>query len=211
MLSLVKAGLAVGCAVIVAGCAAQEKTGPTAKAPDVAVSCIAVLPVRAAVDMDEPMTGAETKNLENGAAILDGLLKEALRNRKDVRFLSARQVESVTGAGEPAGIEQGRSLAGQVSCNAILETTLSRYEHRVGGQYGVKEPAAVTFDYRLYEVEGGRVLCHGRFDEEQQSVMETLLTLGKASSRGFSWITAEQLMREGLKEKLDQCGYFLDR
>ena len=202
MVSAVKAGLAVGCAVIVAGCAAQEKTGPTAKAPDVAVSCIAVLPVRAAVDMDEPMTGAEAKNLENGAAILDGLLKEALRNRKDVRFLSARQVESVTGAGEPAGIEQGRSLAGQVSC---------RYEHRVGGQYGVKEPAAVTFDYRLYEVEDGRVLCHGRFDEEQQSVMENLLTLGKASSRGFSWITAEQLMREGLKEKLDQCGYFLDR
>ena len=77
--------------------------------------------------------------------------------------------------------------------------------------YGVKEPAAVTFDYRLYEVNEGKVLCHGRFDERQQSVMENLLTLGKASSRGFSWITAEQLMREGLKERLDQCGYFLDR
>ena len=55
------------------------------------------------------------------------------------------------------------------------------------------------------------MLCHGRFDERQQSVMENLLSLGKASSRGFSWITAEQLMREGLKERLDQCGYFLDR
>ena len=41
--------------------------------------------------------------------------------------------------------------------------------------------------------------------------MENLLSLGNASSRGFSWITAEQLMREGLKERLDQCGYFLDR
>ena len=85
MLSLVKAGLAVGCAVIVAGCAAQEKTGPTAKAPDVTVSCIGVLPVRPAADMDEPRTGAESKNLQDGAAILDALLKESLRNRKDVR------------------------------------------------------------------------------------------------------------------------------
>ena len=105
MLSLVKAGLAVGCAVIVAGCAAQEKTGPTAKAPDVTVSCIGVLPVRPAADMDEPMTGAESKNLQDGAAILDALLKESLRNRKDVRFLSAQQVEAVMGAEEPAGLE----------------------------------------------------------------------------------------------------------
>lgn len=211
MLSLVKAGLAVGCAVIVAGCAAQEKTGPTAKAPDVTVSCIGVLPVRPAADMDEPMTGAESKNLQDGAAILDALLKESLRNRKDVRFLSAQQVEAVMGAEEPAGLEDSRSLAGQVSCNVLLETTISRYVNRVGGQYGVKEPAAVTFDYRLYEVNEGKVLCHGRFDERQQSVMENLLSLGKASSRGFSWITAEQLMREGLKERLDQCGYFFDR
>lgn len=211
MLSAVKAGLAVGCAAIVAGCAAQEKTGPIAKNPDVTVSCVAVMPVRPAVDVDNPMTGIEAKNLENGAAVLDGLLKEALRNRKDVRFLSALQVEDVMGAEEPAGIEDAQSLAGLVSCNTLMETTLSRYTHRVGGQYGVKEPAAVTFDYRLYEVNEGKVLCHGRFDEQQQSVMENLLTLGKASSRGFSWITSEQLMREGLKEKLDQCGYFLDR
>ena len=139
MLSLVKAGLAVGCAVIVAGCAAQEKTGPTAKAPDVTVSCIGVLPVRPAADMDEPMTGAESKNLQDGAAILDALLKESLRNRKDVRFLSAQQVEAVMGAEEPAGLEDSRSLAGQVSCNVLLETTISRYVNRVGGQYGVNK------------------------------------------------------------------------
>ena len=211
MRTAVKAGLAMGCALIVAGCAAQDKSGPTAKDPEVTVSCIGVLPVRAAAEADEILTAAENKNLEDGAAVLDGLLKEALKNRKDVRFLSAQQVEAVTGGEEPAGLEDARRLAAQVSCNLLMETTLSRYTPRVGGQYGVKEPAAVTFDYRLSETGEGKVLCHGRFDERQQSVMENLLTFKKASSRGFSWVTVEQLMREGLKEKLDQCGYFLER
>ena len=127
MLSLVKAGLAVGCAVIVAGCAAQEKTGPTAKAPDVAVSCIAVLPVRAAVDMDEPMTGAEAKNLENGAAILDGLLKEALRLRKELtarypemqrRYRAAHAELTSTAAWEKIfGLHDGRGSREDTSLN----------------------------------------------------------------------------------------------
>ena len=41
--------------------------------------------------------------------------------------------------------------------------------------------------------------------------MENLLNLNKASSRGFSWVTAEVLMREGLKDRLSQCSYFTDK
>ena len=77
----------------------------------------------------------------------------------------------------------------------------------MGGDYGVKQPAAVTFTYKLYEVGEGRVLCHGGFDEKQQSVMENLLTLPKAQSRGLVWLTAEELSRDGLREKLGQCSY----
>ena len=49
------------------------------------------------------------------------------------------------------------------------------------------------------------MLCHGRFDEQQQSVMENLFTLGKAGRRGMTWLTAEELAREGLLGQLEQC------
>ena len=114
-----------------------------------------------------------------------------------------------TGSNEGAvnKLEAARRIAAQQGCNTILETTLSRYNERVGGDYGVKQPAAVTFAYKLYEVGEGRVLCHGRFDEQQQSVMENLLALPKAQSRGLTWLTAEELARDGLQERLGQCSY----
>jgi uncharacterized protein (DUF2237 family) len=107
----------------------------------------------------------------------------------------------------PASLDAARRIAAQQGCNAVLETTLSRYSERVGGDYGVKQPAAVTFAYKLYETGEGRVLCHGRFDEQQQSLMENLLALPKTKSRGLVWLTAEELARDGLKEKLGQCSY----
>ena len=64
-----------------------------------------------------------------------------------------------------------------------------------------------TFAYRLYETGEGRVLCHGRVDERQQSVMENLFTLSKAKSRGLIWLSAEELARDGLREKFGECSY----
>ena len=81
----------------------------------------------------------------------------------------------------------------------------SMYVERDGGPYGVQQPAAVTLAFRLYDVSTGSMLCHGRFDEQQQSVMENLFTLGKAGRRGMTWLTAEELAREGLLGQLEQC------
>ena len=139
------------------------------------------------------------------------MLREVLGARPEVRFVSAQQVNAATGGEGVGDLDGAKKVAGKISCNVLMETTLSRYADRVGGQYGVKEPAAVTFDYRLYEVGEGKVLCRGRFDEKQESVMDNLLSFNKASNRGFSWITAEQLLREGLKAKLGQCAYFSER
>ena len=38
--------------------------------------------------------------------------------------------------------------------------------------------------------------------------MENLLEWNKANTRGFVWITAEELMREGVKGKLAASPYF---
>jgi hypothetical protein len=201
-----KMGLAVCCLIVAAGCAQKDELTPAAKGPMVAVSGIAVMPVRPVVDFEDAASAADEKSLRDGSQVMNGLLKELLAGKPGVRFVTE---QSRPGSNEGAvnKLEAARRIAAQQGCNTILETTLSRYSERVGGDYGVKQSAAVTFAYKLYEVVEGRVLCHGRFDEQQQSVMENLLALPKAQSRGLIWLTAEELARDGLQERLGQCSY----
>lgn len=202
-----KMGLVTCCLIVAAGCAQKNEPIASAKEePVFAVTGIAVMPVRPAVDYDDAVSPEEEASLHDGKQVMDGLLKQVLTGKPGVRFV-AQQSRAGKAGGGVSNLEAARKIAAQQGCNAILETTLSRYSERVGGDYGVKQPAAVTFAYKLYEVGDGRVLCHGRFDEKQQSVMENILVLSKAKSRGLTWLTAEELARDGLQEKLGQCTY----
>lgn len=199
-ISKLKIGIIACCCLIATGCAKKDESAPVAHDPGVAVSCIAVLPVQPVADLEDAASPADQKTLKDGSQVLTGLLKQVLTGKTKVKFVSETQVQANS-------LTNARRIADQSSCNAVLETTLSRYTERVGGDYGAKQPAAVTFAYKLYEVGEGKILCHGRFDEQQQSVMENLLTLSKAKSRGLTWLTAEELARDGLKERLGQCSY----
>jgi hypothetical protein len=166
------------------------------------VSCVAVMPAQPGPDYDDPATLEGRASLLEGSRVINGLLKEELAGRAKVRFIAEQDVA----LGSPS-LEKSRQVAGQYQCNVVLDVTVSRYEQRVGGDYGVKQPAAVTLAYRLYETGEGRMLCHGRYDERQQSLMENLLTLPKAQSRGLTWLTAEELARSGLRDLFGQCAY----
>jgi hypothetical protein len=203
----VRVGLAVCCFIVAAGCAKKEDPKPVSADPGVKVSCVAVLPVQPAIDYENVASPVEHKALKDGSEVMDGLLKQFFQGQPQIRFVSQEQARINEDNGAVDSLAGARRIAGQVGCNTILETTISQYTERVGGQYGAKQPAAVTFTYRLYEVGEGKVLCHGRFDEQQQSIMENLLTLPKAKKRGLSWVTAEELLREGVQEKLGQCSY----
>ncbi|MCL2340098.1 MAG: hypothetical protein FWC49_00140 [Proteobacteria bacterium] len=200
-----KMGLAICCVLAAAGCAQNSAKAPAGANPDIAVKGIAVLPVKPVSDLDENLSGADGKLLQGGSQVLDGLMKERLAGKAGIHFIPAAQAGKMRGDGY--NLATARLVAAQAGCNVVLETTLSRYNERVGGEYGAKQPAAVTFAYKLYEVSEGRVLCHGRFDEQQQSLMENLLDLPKTQSRGLVWLTAEELARAGLKERLAQCPY----
>jgi hypothetical protein len=139
--------------------------------------------------------------LQDGVQILNVLLREQLKNTANLVLSPQPRLRPSRNRAEPKADPYQELVAKRFSCNLILETTLTQYDHRIGGQFGAKEPAAVTFSYKLHESGTGRVLCHGRFEERQQSVMENLLALGKARSRGLTWITAEEMLREGLKGK----------
>lgn len=200
--SMVRTAFVVCALSLVSGCAAPPQQRGEGSTAAVSVSGIAVMPVVAAADDDVAVTPQAQQALLTGSKVMDGLLKETLAGRGKVRFIDAQTV----GMGS-FSLEKSRQLAKRQQCNLVLDVTLSRYSERDGGDYGVKQPAAVTFAYRLYEVDEGRVLCHGRFDERQQAVMENLLTLPKAQKRGLTWLTAEALARDGLQEKFGECSY----
>jgi hypothetical protein len=205
LLTQVKMGFLVCCLLLVAGCTAtKEEPVVAAKDAPVVISGIVVLPVHPVADLDGVASPVEEQALQAGIQVMNKLLPQVLASKPGIRFVFP-QVN--TKEASPGNLEAARRIAQQHKCNMVLETTLSRYNERVGGDYGVKEAATVNFGYKLYEVNTGKVLCRGRFDEQQQSVMENLLVLSKAKSRGLTWLTVEDLARNGLQEKLGQCSY----
>ena len=184
----------LGALVLAAACSPPGKQAEINAPPP---TCVAVLPTEAA-----------NQSLTEGAAVLDDVLRETLGASGKARFLGANQAAPLLQAPEDTlRLNAAREVAGSAGCNAVLETRISRFVEREGGRYGVQQPAAVTLGYRLYSVENGAVLCHGRFDERQQSLMENLFSLGKAGHRGLAWLTAGELAREGLQAQLQECPY----
>ena len=204
-------GVMLGVLGLAAGCASTDVQNPApaeaAKVAAPALTCYGVLPVQVSVAEDRVLSADEEKNLNAGAAVVDAILRDALSGNKKARMLDADQVGGMQAPEAVVNLQTSREVAQSVGCNAILETSLSRYVERDGGPYGVQQAAAVTLGYRLYDVSTGTVLCHGRFDEQQQSVMENLFSIGKAGRRGMTWLTAEELAREGLRDQLQQCSH----
>lgn len=169
------------------------------------LTCIAVMPVVAAAESQE----ADLKeSLLRGAEVMDELLAQELARQSNVRFVSADHISGLQLTGGETGLEMARLVAGSVDCNGVLETRLRRYSERIGGKYTAKDPAAVAFDMKLTGVDTGTVLWTATFDEVQKSVLENLYEWGKAKSRGFTWITARELLLEGIREKFAASPYF---
>lgn len=170
------------------------------------VHTIAVLPTGVLLAREDQNT-VTNQQREAGTAIIDTLLTDYFRGDARIRIISRSQQEGLnidpTDTGLTAAIKTGR----QLNCDAVLLTTVNRYLPRNGTNYSVTRPASVSFDYQLIAVDDGRILCSGVFDETQKSLSENIFAFSKATSRGFRWITAEELATEGLHQKLNNCSY----
>ncbi|HHD56827.1 MAG TPA: hypothetical protein ENK89_04020 [Desulfobulbaceae bacterium] len=198
----------VGVSLVISGCGNKEKSAVIAKNPDIVLSCIGVLPVTVKVDnAQSDQAVANGKELQDGVLVMDKLLQKQFMAREDIRFISSAQMNGLEEGDTEDALSTARKAAGFLSCNGILQVTLHRYRQRVGGKYTASVPASVAFSYRLIDVNSTTVLCSGRFDETQQSVMANLYTFNSARKRGFTWITAEELAREGMQEKFHECPY----
>ena len=97
-----------------------------------------------------------------------------------------------------------RRIGELVYADAIITGRVLRYRERIGGDIGVKSPASVAFVLDLIDVQRGDIAWSGRFDETQKSLTENIFSLGDARERGFKWLTAEQLMQDGVRKVVQQ-------
>lgn len=198
------------CAVILfSSCSSKsDDAGNTqVQLPVEPLACIAVLPARTSVDQDETVVYAEAQSLEQGATYATDIMTGELKGNPKVRILSLNQVAALVP--EISGGISGTvaALGQKLNCDGVLMTTVRRYTQREGTEYSADSPAAVDFDMVLRDSGNGNVLWSADFREKQESFLSNIFSFRKAKSRGFKWITVEELMEQGIKERLNECPY----
>lgn len=173
-----------------------KQVRPVADKPSLTVDRIAILPIGLASD---------NKNMAKGAGVLTTAITSWLAGKKNINIIDNDQAESYLGDFSGSSHASARHIGRMAGSDSVLSANLNRFRQREGTTYSVTAPASVSFQYQLIHVESGKILCSGNFDETQQPLSANLFSLGQAASRGFRWLTAEELLDDGLTSKLDQC------
>lgn len=172
------------------------------------VNSIVVLPVVATTESGADTTSPKAiKEMLAGVATLTQVLADAFANYPKVHLLSEEEVDSHLTKYNANQTAQALAIAKSLKAEAVMLWGTTRYHERIGTDYAIQTPASVAFDYRLIHTESGQTLCSGSFDETQHSITENLLSLRTIANRGFKWITAADLAREGVTKKLPECPY----
>jgi hypothetical protein len=128
------------------------------------------------------------------------------------QIVSEREIEEVgqtLGSQSEAG--RLRRLGELVYADAVLTAQVQRYRERIGNEVGAKSPASVAFVVDLFDVRRGDIVWSGRFDETQKALSENIFAIGEVSQRGVRWLSADQLMLEGVKKAVNQLHQVLVR
>lgn len=172
------------------------------------VSCVAVLPTLASVSDTGALSKTDGRNLEEGSVFLDSVLLEELGDRSEFKVLSENQLDAMLSNPWRGKTRQLKDLGQATGCGAVLEINISRYRHRVGGQMSAETPASVAFSMQLLGVKTGTVLWSTSFDETQKPLFEDIFSFSTAEKRGFKWLSAQELCRDGVDSRLAEFPYF---
>lgn len=168
---------------------------------------IAVLPAVSSIQDQDSITYEQARILDQGATFLTSVMSAELAGNPKVRFVSDYG-EGITIPAISGGVRNTvQKLGTKYGCDAVLITSIRRFQERVGGSMSVDTPASASFSLFLVDTRTGSTLWTGTFMETQQSLMSNLFSFGQAQTRGFTWITVEEMVAEGLKEKLAECPY----
>lgn len=183
--------------------------------------CVALLPTIAPYNDDTGVKGsiesgregiygeaaADNGDLQAGADYLYGQLQTELEKVDVTELINVselkEQIQEVTG-GKLGVIKE---IGKQSRCGAVLMSTLTTFRQRQGGSLAVDVPASAAFELQLVEAHSGKTIWISSFNETQVSLMSNLFSFGKAQRRGFKWITVEELVAQGVSEKIEECPY----
>ena len=144
--------------------------------------------------------------------ILARLLYSTMASMPNWQIVSESEVreiaESVRASSEAARLKQ---IGERVYADAVITGRILRFRERIGNELGVKSPASVAFVLDLVNVRRGDILWSARFDETQKPLSENIFAIGDISQRGVRWLTAEQLVHEGVKKAVAQLHDILVR
>jgi len=171
------------------------------------VSSLVILPATLQRDRINMTDREAAAQLEAGRQTLDSLLAEYGEGLNNVTLLGESELEGMLGDFSGGLPSQARKVGAQLGSDAVLISTINRFVSRDASE---SRPASVAFEYQLLAVKSGQILCGAVFDETQQPLLSNIFSLRKAISRKFKWISAEELLREGLVDRLDNCSA-LDR
>lgn len=196
-------------ALVLSSCSGVSETASTGQRAVVqSVACIAVIPVRTVADDEGKVNAAsQTKMLRNGAMQADLILAQELSGNAKVRIVKASDLNALD-RDTVSGLASSISAVGDgLQCDTVMVMTMHNYIQRDGGAYAVDAPASTSFDMRLYDAKSKNVIWAADFNETQESLLSNILSFGKAQQRGFKWITVEELLAQGIKERLADCPY----
>jgi hypothetical protein len=178
---------------------------------------IAVIPPQASADRKArvPFTSSpsDSKASEREAPdLLAHYLYSTMAAQPGWQIISQREIEEVgQGLGPVSEAERLQRLGELVYADAVVTAQLRRYRERIGNEAGAKSPASVAFVVDLVDVRRGDIVWSGRFDETQKALSENIFALGDVSQRGLRWLSADQLMLEGVKKAINQLHQVLVR
>jgi len=191
---------------LLSGCAAN--TTAQIKPEDMLpIKTIVVLPVEIGPVNEGSRSPKEKQQLEKGQRFLDTLLAEYFSGREDIAILTPEQRDELEKDMTRCRTSAVVTMCRTKKADAILLYTLQRFTEREGTEYSIVTPATVTFNYKLIHSETGQTLCSGAFDEAQQPLLSDMFQFANKAKRGIKWLSAEELAREGLKEKTANCPY----
>ena len=178
---------------------------------------IAVMPPETDTRRKAPLpftsSGSESKAPERAAPdLLARQLYSTMAALPGWQIVSEHEVQEVAQTiGQLNDSARVRRLGELVYADAVMTGRIVRYRERVGNEAGAKSPASVAFVVELVDVRRGDVVWSARFDETQKALSENLFAIGDISQRGIRWLTADQLMLEGVKKAVNQLHQVLVR
>ncbi len=207
-LSIIKVGIFCGVLLFLTSCIGKKTYDSKVVNQEVEkLSCLVVMPTRNPIATTKNMKYVDAETLEKGADFLDSLIADELNVSEVSRIIGPSHIETLVAEVAGGNLGMMRAVGKKVNCGTVLYVTVQRFKQRLGGEYAVDSPASAAFEMRLIDIDSGTALWTGTFNETQESLLNNLFSFDKAQSRGFKWITVEELVQQGVHERLAECPY----